>query len=53
VLNYPEGTVVGLDPGSVIEQRNVVSPCILYTELGMGNNRGIMRSVSIIDPKWI
>lgn len=53
MLNYPEGTVVGLDPTSALSQQNIISPCLLFTELGMGGSRGIMRSVSIIDPKWI
>jgi hypothetical protein len=52
MLNYPEGTVLGLDPTS-LSQQNIISPCLMFTELGIGGSRGIMRSASIIYPKWI
>jgi hypothetical protein len=53
LLNYPEGTVVTMDPTSALGLLHLDSPSVLFTELGAGSSRGIMRQVSIIDPKWI
>ena len=44
---------MSLDPGSALSLQNSVSPYLLYTELSTGGSRGMMRSVSIIDNKWI
>ena len=53
LLNYPEGTVVGMDPTSSLGLQNLDSQAVLFTELAAGNSKGIMRQVSVIDPKWI
>lgn len=53
LLNYPEGTLVSMDPTCALGLLNLDSPCVLFTELGAGNSKGIMRQVSIIDKKWI
>ena len=54
LLNYPEGTVVSIDPTSALGIQNLDSPWLVYTELGTGmSTRGIMRTISIIDKKWI
>lgn len=53
LLNYPDGTVVTMDPTSSLGLQNIDSPCVLFTELGAGSSKGIMRQVSIIDKKWI
>jgi hypothetical protein len=42
-----------MDPTSALGLLKLDSPYVLYTELGAGINRGIMRQVSIIDKKWI
>lgn len=53
LLNYPDGTVVSMDPTCALGLLQLDSPCVLFTELGAGSSRGIMRQVSIIDKKWI
>lgn len=53
LLNYPEGTVVSIDPTSALGILNLDSPSVLFTELGAGSSKGIMRQISIIDKKWI
>lgn len=53
LLNYPEGTVITMDPTSALGLQNLDSPFVLFTELGAGTSKGIMRQVSIIDKKWI
>lgn len=42
-----------MDPTSTLGLLNLDSPSVLFTELGAGSSRGIMRQVSIIDSKWI
>lgn len=42
-----------MDPTSALGLLNLDSPAVLFTELGAGSSRGIMRQVSIIDHKWI
>lgn len=42
-----------MDPTSALGMQNLDSPSVLFTELGAGSSRGIMRQVSIIDKKWI
>lgn len=52
-MNYPEGTVALIDPTSALALQGKDAETLLYTELGGGSNHGIMRTVSIIDNKWI
>ena len=42
-----------IDPTSALEQQNVKARTVLFTELAAGGNRGIMRTISMIDSKWI
>jgi hypothetical protein len=53
ILNYPEGTVVGMDPTSALGLQNFDAETVLFTELGGGSGKGIMHTVSVIDEKWI
>ena len=53
LLNFPEGTVVAMDPTSALGLQGLDSPAVLFTELAAGISKGIMRQVSIIDQKWI
>ena len=31
LLNYPEGTIVGIDPTSALSLQNIISPHVLFT----------------------
>jgi hypothetical protein len=42
-----------IDPTSALALQGKDGETLLYTELGGGSNHGIMRTVSIIDAKWI
>ena len=53
ILNYPEGTVAMIDPTSALALQGKMAETLLYTELGGGSTHGIMRTVSVIDAKWI
>jgi hypothetical protein len=52
-MNYPEGTVVSMDPTSALGLLNLDAAYVLFTELGAGISKGIMRQVSVIDKKWV
>lgn len=52
-MNYPEGTVAMIDPTSALALQGKDAEMLLYTELGGGSSHGIMRTVSVIDGKWI
>lgn len=52
-MNYPEGTVVSMDPTSALGLLNLDAAYVLFTELGAGVSKGIMRQVSVIDRKWV
>jgi hypothetical protein len=53
LMNYPEGTVVSMDPTSALGLLNLDAAYVLFTELGAGISKGIMRQVSVIDKKWV
>ena len=42
-----------MDPTSALGLQGLDTPAVIYTELGAGMSKGIMRQVSRIDPKWI
>ena len=45
--------MVVLDPTSALAMQGINARTVLFTELGAGGQKGIMRTVSIIDSKWI
>lgn len=53
LTNYPEGSVVSMDPTSALGILNLDAAYVLYTELGAGTSKGIMRQVSVIDKRWV
>lgn len=53
ILNYPEGTVAMIDPTSALALQGKMAETVLYTQLGGGSTHGIMRTLSVIDSKWI
>ncbi len=42
-----------IDPTSALALQGKDAEMLLYTELGGGSSHGIMRTVSVIDGKWI
>lgn len=53
ILLYPEGTIVGMDPTSALALADKDPRYVIFTELGSGYGRGIMKTISAIDELWI
>ncbi len=49
-----EGTIVNIDPSSIYFIKNLYPSYVIFTELsGTSVARGMMRSITEIDPIWI
>lgn len=49
ILLYPEGTIVAMDPMSALALNEKDPRHVVFTELGSGYGRGIMKTISAID----
>lgn len=49
ILLYPEGTVVSMDPSSALSLEEKYPRYVVFTELGSGYGRGVMKTISAVD----
>lgn len=49
ILLYPEGSVVSIDPVCALALQEKYPRYVVFTELGSGYGRGVMRCISAID----